>query len=210
MGVSIYTPSSATEAEQCTIGWPVIGQNGSAAGTVGYLTAGHCVGAQGATVYMKTTDGEQISLEPFAAAVNSPVGDGTRNADGTAADAGIIYLPPAIQHAGEFRGTVAPGIGIVGGLSVSQVRALGDGTPVCMMGGHVGLVCGTLTDTTASDFGVHLPAVHGDSGSGVFVVDPAGHAYAIGLLSSGDTVEDNRATYLAPILDRWSLNLGLS
>lgn len=195
-GVSILQPAPDGTATLCTTGWAVM----SARHDVGYLTAGHCDQHDGAPLWMHTdaNSDHRMSLLPLQ---NSERG---ADADGRSYDAALFFLSAQQQSRG-FGTAIADGVRLRGVLSVDQVQALPQGTPVCMHGSRSGVTCGPLLAAGSDELLWGAAAVKGDSGAPVFVVNADGDALAIGTLSGGPARERNHATYLAPVLDRLKL-----
>ena len=74
-----------------------------------------------------------------------------------------------------------------------------------MHGSRSGITCGPLIAAGSDELLWGGAAVKGDSGAPVFVVNADGDAMAVGTLAGGPAVDQNYATYLAPVLDRLKL-----
>lgn len=195
-GVSILQPAPDGTASLCTAGWAVM----SVRRDIGYLTAGHCDQDEGSPLWMYTdTHGQQrMSLLPLQNA--------ERGADdgGRSYDAALFFLSPDQQSSG-FGTDVADGVHLRGVLTVDQAQTLEPGTPICMHGSRSGITCGPLIAAGSDELLWGGAAVKGDSGAPVFVVNADGDAMAVGTLAGGPAVDQNYATYLAPVLDRLKL-----
>ena len=195
-GVSILQPAGDGSSALCTTGWAVL----SARHDIGYLTAGHCDQTEGAPLWMYTdANGQQRrELLPLQ---NAERGDD----DGRAYDAALFFLSPDQQSANDFSIGVAEGVHLRGVMPISQARGLAPGTPICMHGSRSGVTCGPLIAAGDDEVLWGGAAVKGDSGAPVFVVNDDGDALAVGTLAGGPAVDQNYATYLAPVLNRLQL-----
>lgn len=202
MGVTVSQPSGPDTAATCTIGWPVR----SNAGRTGFLTAGHCDKSDGPVSFVSPTRDIQLAADYIGAE------QGT-GPSGARFDAAFIGLPSDVVASNRYRTNVTAGVRIAGGLNRDAVRSLPAGTPLCMMGGRAGVTCGPMVSAGPDVVKWGGFAVKGDSGSGVFLTVRTANgydAYAVGLLSSGDTDRSNEVTYLDDALSRWGLNLLLT
>lgn len=196
-GVSIMQARNDGASTVCTAGWAVMSVNDD----VGYLTAEHCDRSEGAPLWMYTDTGGETRL-PL-----SPLQNGERGYDdaGRHHDSAVFFLTPEQQRTGSYSTEVARNVTLRGVLSVRQIQALPTGTPICMHGSRSGITCGPLVAAREDDLEWSGGAVEGDSGAPVFVVNADGDAMAVGMLRGGPTIDDNFATYLAPVLKRLSL-----
>ena len=197
-GITIASQVDETEAQNCTVSWPIVATTDDP----GYLTAGHCMAAKSAPLWMYTAMNKSAreQLPPLQSY------DRGYDRDGVYHDASVFFLS-ASQQQGPYGVEIAPGVRLRGVLGVDAVRSLPAGTPMCMNGARSGLTCGPLVRATSVQVRWGGSAVHGDSGAPVFVVDERGEAMAVGMLAYGPTDTDNYVTYLAPVLKRMGLRL---
>ncbi|MGD3152878.1 hypothetical protein [Tsukamurella tyrosinosolvens] len=178
---------------QCTLGYAIE----SSRGEIGFLTAGHCVSDVTTPLTTTDNDGTRHTLTPYSASVN-----------GGGIDIALTYLP---TNSAPYFSSITQRIRVKGWLTAAQVRALPNGTPICVSGGHAFIRCGGKKSSSATMIAWDGSAFPGDSGAPVFIVNPVGNAYAVGLLrggdGSGDDVRGNNATLIAPALSRWGLQL---
>ncbi|MFZ2240430.1 MAG: hypothetical protein WAV90_13010, partial [Gordonia amarae] len=189
-GVSIFaSETDSAEANQCTVSWPVRDADGDDA----FLTAGHCAGAgqDKDQLWIRNREGAAVALPRLWDKKKFT------DANGVFHDSARFYLPGAAPINDP---SVAPGVSILGVMSVAEVQALPPGTQMCMNGARSGLSCGPFERAYVDAFEWHGTAVHGDSGAPLFVVNRRGEALAVGMLSSGPTDTLNYGTYLYPVL----------
>lgn len=196
-GVTIVSQLDADTAQLCTASWAVY----SAAGDVGFLTAGHCQTQPGAPLWMFTDKAldKRLWLLPLQ---NRERGLDT---DGVLHDSAVFFLSGDQRRRDSYSTKIAPGVKLVGVLDPAAVQALPVGTPLCMNGSRSGLTCGPLKQAGPDEIEWGGSAVKGDSGAPVFVIDGQNRALAVGMLSHGPTDTENFVTYLQPVLSRLKL-----
>jgi hypothetical protein len=194
-GLTVVDPAEHGDPSNCTLGWPITSDTGQR----GYLTAGHCATGFGHPTWVFTDRNARNRryLGPYTEHEDDTLSDGTMF------DAAATFLPAGTAG---WTDSIA-GRDIAGSLSPTQVTALPSGTPICMLGARSGLTCGPLirADHRFLEWGGY--AVVGDSGSALFTVLADGSVCGVGILHDGPTDRDNTVAYLAPVLQRWRLNL---
>lgn len=208
-GIAAFQSESGGGFGGCTIGFPIVDSKGTAA----FLSAGHCDRRNGERLKMFTTPDNSYSLE---------LGDYQQGRDDVspsgAPDAPIagapsrdyVVLTMGPQLGRTYSTRLAPGIRLRGMMPTNAVQALPKGTPVCRNGARSGVTCGPLTSAADKTFSWRATSIKGDSGAAVFVVNAAGEALGIGIMSQTSADGSAIATYLAPALRQLGLELVLS
>jgi hypothetical protein len=176
------------DTADCTAGLPVADGHGRH----GFLTAGHCDKRPGATVYIFDASGTQIAVGSYSGALQGPQWS-------LADDTAVLWADTPVASDSDL---VAHRFKQGRPLSVSEVRDLPLGTPVCIDGAYSGVVCSALTGHTDTEIEYGNAGQPGDSGAMVFVVDAATSiAYPIGT-HSGRYLGNGQASYTQSQLTR--------
>ena len=180
----------------CTLG-PAV----RAGSREGFLTAGHC--ATDAVGPQRITGPDGLPVRDLGSAEDVAFSHGIPNGTGFAEDSAVIWTDagsPAAMIAGTWP--------VAGTLTVEEVRALPERTPICFAGAMTGgVACGPLLNARDPG-GVHFghAAEAGDSGAAAFLVDSEGSAWLVGIVSSTDDFRpESTAAYLDPALERLSV-----
>ncbi len=150
----------------CTLG-PAI----KAAGRTGFLVAEHCDGKHNeAGMQYARINAEAKNPLPLAAITDTD----------KVTDSGVIWTPEAADD------TKLAGVWSVrGALSMEQLADIPEGAPVCMNASVSGVICGGKIASGETGVAILKPVQPRDSGSAAFVVDAAGGAWIVGVLSTG-------------------------
>ncbi|PQM53719.1 hypothetical protein C5U48_02600 [Mycolicibacter virginiensis] len=192
-GATITHQTNDGRTAGCTVGPAVTAGDRS-----GFITAGHC--AVDAVGEQRLTGADGLPARALGIASEAEFSHGlTDPATGQAADSAIVWTA-----AGAGAATIAGTWPVAGTLSVDEIQDLAKGAPICFDGAVTGVACGPLINARATG-GVHFAhaAKVGDSGAPAFVVDEAGSAWLLGVISStANYAQASTATYLQPALDR--------
>ena len=192
-GITAVSDQQGEGRRVCTLGPAIRGSNGD-----GFAIAGHCgevdpvqrlqLGPNHADIH------DYASVSDRAHGVFDPVSGMLLD---SAALWGGAVGPAAVRIADTWP--------VAGVMTRNAVSKLPKGTSVCFDGAVSAVTCGPLIDTdSAGELEFGIPAVKGDSGSAVFLVDGnTGAATLVGIVAStqqGHTY----ATYLEPALTHLS------
>lgn len=192
-GVQIHQRQPNGGWKGCTAGPMVTNE----AGRVGFLTAGHCDRNPGAEVATMTLDGTPVVVGRYADALDDPVTD---------QDSAVLWVDnPAHLAPGADR--IADRWPVVGALPAEMMEELPPDTQVCIDVSRSGVRCGGLV--FAPRFGsldAFIEVQGGDSGGSMFMVDDAGQAWILGVVSS--SADDSvRAAYADAALERLEVGI---
>lgn len=109
-----------------------------------------------------------------------------------------------------YRTRIARGVRLRGVMTADAVRALPKGTTLCRNGARTGIVCGALVSAGSKMVTFAGHAIEGDSGAPVFVVNSAGEALGVGIVSGTDAAGNTVVTYLSTALNQLGLRAVLS
>lgn len=189
-GITILQKQGDGSPKNCTLGPAVADKTSQRTGFVG---AGHCDDSPGAQtfVFADSAATEPIPVGVYTDAQDAPTPQGY-------SDSAVIWTKTVDPRATLLAGTWP----IEGVMSVSDVRKLRTGTPICIDGAKSGVVCSPLI-AVDDDYVRSVPvSEHGDSGGPVFVVDErTRRATLIGIVSGTENGQDE-STFLEPALTR--------
>lgn len=187
-GVGLYD-ANGRGASACTLGFLAT----DSVGRHYVLAAGHCdKGGSVVMPYLTPTGFRRVGL--FAHTVDDMYGD-------IAAIALADTAPPQDARVLSRR----PVTGVIDAVTTNDTLCFYG----MRSGGHPH--CGRVTSPASAADQSHqvvfaTAAVHGDSGSPVYRIEPNGDATAVGILDSG-TSDSTTATLIKPYLDQWGLRL---
>ncbi|MEC4612884.1 hypothetical protein ACFWXB_13860 [Tsukamurella tyrosinosolvens] len=207
-GITAYQRDSNGELDGCTISFPVIDSQG----TVAFLSAGHCDQRTGERLSMITTpDGSgSIELGDYQQSVDDQTVLARETPIPGAAARDYTVLTMGDQLYRGYRTEIARGVRLRGVMNTDTVRALPKGTMLCKNGAHTGVTCGPLVSADARTATFAVRAIKGDSGAPIFVVNSAGEALGVGILSGFDAAGNTVVAYLSPALSQLGLRAVLS
>ncbi|GAA1087327.1 hypothetical protein GCM10009648_28480 [Tsukamurella spumae] len=207
-GIAAFQAESGGDLGGCTIGFPIADSKG----TVAFLSAGHCDRRNGERLKMFTTPDNAYSLElgdyqqgrddvSPSGAPDTPI------AGAPSRDYAVLTMGPQLYRSYSTR--LAPGVRLRGMMPTNAVQTLPNGTAICRNGARSGITCGPLISATDKTFSWRATSIKGDSGSAVFVVNASGEALGVGIMSQTSADGSAIATYLAPALRQFGLDLVL-
>lgn len=205
-GVGFFYPSdTAGRIEGCTLGFPVLATGNH---RVGYLSAGHCNpdGTDATFMFTNASKTTQLPLGNYVTSVDDSSNSAVDAPTAGKPDFDYSVVSIGAQFDKGYGINLAPGVTMAGVLTVSEVRALPIGTPICKTGARTGVECGPLVTADADNFTFAATNIKGDSGGAIFVVNAAGEAQGIGLVSGFEnTSGDSIGTYVDPVLTQTGL-----
>lgn len=189
-GAVIAQHQNDGSTKSCTLGPAVADKTSQRTGFVG---AGHCDNSPGGQtfVFADSAGAEPIPVGVYTDSQDAPTPQGY-------SDSAVIWTKTVDPRATLLAGTWP----VEGVMSVSDVRKLRTGTPICIDGAKSGVVCSPLIAVNA-DYVLTPPVTQpGDSGATVFVVDERTRRATLIGIHSGTEDGRSEATFLEPALAR--------